>query len=439
MEDTVKVEALSETEYKVSINVPSEVVDKKFDEFFNSIKNQVQVPGFRKGKAPVQRIKQFFGQKARPSVTQMIIGEYYAKALKDSEINPVGNPIVSDMKTGDEYPGKFGFDNSYSVDFTVEVLPKLDPIGYDNLQLDFPQHDEEELFNAMMSKYQEQFAEKRQITDRGAKFGDSLVMDFIGYVDGKPFDGGAAQGFSVDNLGKGNFIPGFEDQIVGMKAGENKNIVVTFPKEYRASHLAGKEAKFAITVHSIVETKLAEVNEDLAMMVGYESVEELENHVRAETSKERRLHDRFLLDGQITAKLLELNSFEAPKSMVEKEMLRMLGKNKLQNLPQQGRDALLEAAEKNVKRAIILDAIYEKEEAIEVTPEELNKLLNEHAAKNNMSKDELVSNLYNSGQMDNFMGVLKTSSTIDFIIDHANQESEEEDVDRSNKAISNRV
>lgn len=430
MQEIVKVEELSGTEYKISINVPSEVVDKKFDEFFNSIKGQAEVPGFRKGKAPISRLKQVYGQRAKPSVSQMIIGEYYAQALKDSEINPIGNPIIEDMQDGAEFPGTFGFDNSYSVDFKVEVLPKIDPVGYDNLQLEFPEHDDNELFNAKMRGYQEQFAERRQITDRGAQLGDSLVMDFIGYVDGKPFDGGAAQGFSVDSLGTGSFIPGFEDQIIGMNAGEAKDINVTFPEEYRATHLAGKEAKFAITVHSIVETKLAEVNEDLAMMVGFESVEELNENVSSDTSKERRIRDHQLLDNQITTKLLELNDFIAPQSMVDKEMLRILGKNKLQNLPPQAKDELQVLSERNIKRAIIMDAIYEKEDEIEVTPDELTKLLEEHAAKNNMTKDQLVSNLYNSGQMDNFMGVLKISSTLDFIIDHAKQESEESDGSR---------
>jgi len=432
MQNIVEVEELSGSEYKISINVPAELVDKKFDEFFESIKKQAVVPGFRKGKAPVSRLRQVYGQKARPTVSQMIIGEYYTQAVKDHDINPVGNPLIEDMKPGDQYPGKFDFDNSYSVSLTIEVLPKLDPIGYKGLSLDFPEHDENELFNVMMKQYQEQFAERSQITDRGAELGDSLVIDFKGFVNDKPFDGGEAQGFSVDSLGQGHFIPGFEDQIVGMKAGETKDINVTFPEEYRAAHLAGKDAKFTVTLHSVVETKLAEVDDDLAMMVGHESVDELKEHVQKETDKERKARNRLMLDKQITNALLEKNQFDAPKTMVEKEMLRILGKNKLQNLPPQARDELKSMAEYNIKRAVIMDAIYEKEDDIEVTPEELNKMLEEHAVRNNQTKDELVSNLYNSGQMDNFVGVLRLSSTIDFIIDNANQESEEENVDGSN-------
>jgi len=433
MQNIVEVKEVSNTERKISINVPADLVDKQFDKFFEEIKAHAVVPGFRKGKAPVSRLKQVFAQKARPSVSQMLINEYYTKAISEHEINPVGNPVAEDMKTGDEYPGKFGFDNSYSVSLTVEVLPKVDPTGYIGMSLDFPKHDENELFDAIMKNYREQFAERKQVSDRGAQLGDSIVIDFQGFIDDKPFDGGAAQGFSIESLGGGSFIPGFEEQILGMKPGESKNIFVTFPEEYRATHLAGKDAKFIVKVGSIVEIKLADVDEDLAMMVGFETVDELNENVKKESERERQARDRLLLDKQITEKLLEANDIDAPESMVQKEMLRLLGKNKLQSLPPQAQDELKTMAEYNVKRAIVMDAIYEKEEELEVTPEELNKMLEEHAARGNQSKDELVSNLYNSGQMDNFVGVLRLSNTMDFIINNAKQESEEGNDGRSNE------
>ncbi len=425
MEDSVKVEEVNSTEYKVLIQVAPENVDKKFDEFFESIKKQTQVPGFRKGRAPVARIRQYFGKKARPSLSQMLVGEYYGKALQDSDINPVGNPTLEGMKSDSEYPGEFGFDNSYSVELSVEVLPKLNPTGYRDLDLELPQRDSKELFNDKMRKYQEQFAERSQITERGAKLGDALVIDFAGSIDGKPFEGGTAKGFSVESLGKGHFVPGFEDQIIGVMTGETRVINVIFPSEYRAKHLAGKDAKFEVTVQNIVEIKLAKVNEDLAMMVGYESVDELNEHVQNDTDYECRLNDRHMMDHQITTKLLEINEFDAPKSMVEKEQLRLLGNNNLNNIPEQAKEELQKMAAYNVRRALLMDAIYEKEDNIEVTPDELSKMLGEHAQKNNQTKDELVSNLYNTNQMDNFVGVLKLAKVVDFIVDSSKKGSEE--------------
>ena len=426
MQETVKVEELSNTEYRISIEVAADKVDQKFNEFFESIKAQAQVPGFRKGKAPLSRLKQFYGQKAKPTVCQMLISEYFAKALADHEINPVSNPKIDDFDPSAEYPGKFGFDNSYSISLVVETLPKIDPQGYRDMELNFPSHKEEELFEAKMKEYREQFAERSQITDRGAQVGDALIIDFKGFIGDNQFEGGTASGFNLEKLGQGHFIPGFEDQLVGVKVGETKDVNVTFPQEYRAAHLAGQDARFEVTVHSIIETKLAEVDEDLAMMVGYESVEELEAKVLEETAHEKRLRDRQLLDHQITHNLIEANDFTVPQSMVEREKLRLLGRTKLNNLPEQAKEELGKMAEYNVKRAIIMDAIYDKEDDIEVTPDELNSMLEEHARKNNQSKDELVSNLYNSGQMDNFVGVLRLASVMDFIIDNANKKGNED-------------
>lgn len=426
MQDKVKVTELNDTEYQISLNIPVAEVDKKFDEFFESVKKQAQVPGFRKGKAPINRLRTFFGEKVKASVSQMIINEYYAKVIKDYEINPIGNPEIKDLAKDAQYVGKFGFDNSFSVDMVIEVLPKIEPIGYKNIELDFPNHDENTLFDAKMLEYRQQFAEREQITNCGAELGNSLVIDFKGYIDDKPFSGGAAEGHSVNKLGQGSFIPGFENQIVGMKVGEVKSINVTFPKEYHAKHLAGKDARFDIIVHNIVKTKLAEVDNDLAMMVGYESVDELNEKVKNEADEEKKARNRQVMDRQIMSKLFETNSFTIPKSMIKDELTRLRTQVKGENLPEQVIKELEKNAEYNVRRAIIVDAIYEKEDDIEVTPEELNGLLEEHAKMNNKTKDEWVSILYNSGQMDNFVGILRVIKVVDFIIDNVKKESEKD-------------
>jgi len=427
MQEKIKVEKLSDTKYKVSLNIPAEEVDKKFDEFFKSVKKQAQIPGFRKGKAPISRLKAHFGQKAKAPVSQMLIGEYYTKVIQDNEINPIGNPEVQDLAENAEFLGKFGFDNSFSADLIIETLPKIDPEGYVGLELDFPETNDKMLFDIKMREFREQFAERNQITDRGAQLLDSVVIDFKGFVDGKPFEGGEAKGYSIDKLGHGNFIPGFEDQIIGTKAGEETEVNVTFPKEYRATHLAGKEARFEVKVHNIVETKLAEVDDDLAMMVGYESVDELNEKVKQDADKEKLARNRQMMDRQIMTKLFEANEFTVPQSMVDEETNRLRSRVRVQGeMPEQLVEELRKNAEYNVKRAIITDAIYEKEDSIEVTPDELNELLEEHAKMNNKTKDELVSALYNSGQMDSFVGILRVSKVIDFIIDNVKKESEED-------------
>jgi trigger factor len=422
MQESIKVEELSSTEYKVSINLPADIVDKKFDDFFASVKNKAQIPGFRQGKAPIAMLKQHFGLKARAPVAGMLVSEYYDKALKDNTLNPIGQPTIKDFTPSSDYPGKFGFDNSFTVELTIEVVPKLDPVGYKELELEMFDVDEKMLTEHHMNEYRDRFAVRTQVTDRGANLGDTLVIDFVGYLDNVKFEGGEAKGFAVDKLGQANFIPGFEEQILGMRTGETKKIFVTFPQEYHAKHLAGKNATFDVTVNNIVSSKLAEENDDLALMAGLTTIDELREKINQDVQKEKRLLLRQHMDQQVISKLLEKNEFVAPKSLVDQELKHIMSRIKVEKIQDEFVAELRKNAEFNVKRAIIANAIYDKEDAIEVTPEELDMMLGDHAAQSKKTKDELISALYNSGQMDSFVGVLRFAKVIDFILDNAKRQ-----------------
>lgn len=418
MKEIVSLEKISNTKCNISINVPKDIVDSKFNDFFEKVRPQAHIPGFRKGKAPVARLKQLFLSQAKASVAQLLIGEYYAQALHDNGITPVGNPDIKEFNDGAEYPGRFGFDNSFEINLTVDVLPKLDPTGYMDMELHEPDLNTEQMYNERILEYQKKFAEKIQITDRPAKSGDSVVIDFIGFMDGNKFNGGSAEGHLIECLGSGNMVPGFEEQIEGMTAGEKKSINITFPDDYHADFLASKNATFEITLHSITESKLSEVDDDLAMMVGFESVDEFKNNVADEVEKEKDARIKHTLSAQIVDKLIEANDFDVPEQMLKEEEVRLAraSNNRIENMPDEALAELRKAAQFTTKRALILDAIYEKEDSIEIAPEELNELLEEHALANNQTKDELVSNLYNSGQMDAFVGILRVSKVFDFII-----------------------
>lgn len=434
MEENIKIEELSSVERKICIHVPQNEVDKKFDDFFTSIKKNAQMPGFRKGKAPVSFLKRYFSDKAKGTVSQLLLSEYFEKIIKDYNINPVSAPKFT--TTGKDYVGTFEGDNSYTVEMTVEILPKIEPIGYADVDLKFPKNDSNLVFEQKMLEYREQFAERSQITDRGAQVGDALIIDFKGFVDGVAFQGGEASGHAINKLGSANLIPGFEDQMVGMKTGETKTITVTFPETYGAKHLASKEAKFDITLHSIVETKLAEVNDDLALMVGYQNTDELKKHVQDDANDHLNHLNKRFLEEQIVQKLLDINKFDVPLSMVDSEKKRILqhiGNNKVQQ------DMIDAMALRGVKRAIILDAIYEKEPSVEVTPDELDKMLEQHAKMYGKTKDEIVSMLYSTHQMDAFLGTLRAQRVVDFIINKAKEREEANGRDKEGQASSDGV
>lgn len=414
MEDTIKIEDLNNIEKKICIHVAPETVGKKFSEFFSSIKKDVQIPGFRKGKVPLDVLKKYFKDQAKTTISQMLISEYYQNALRDYNINPIGNPTIKGDKE-DKYVGQFNDDSSYSIEMVIEVLPTIDPTGYDKIELQMPEHNIDEICDARMTEYQEQFAEREQITESGAQLNDTLVIDFKGYIDDKPFQGGEESGFSLEKLGSGNLIPGFEDQLVGMCVNESKRIKVTFPQEYHATHLAAKDAEFDVTVHSIVRKTPAKVDDDLAMMVGYNSVDELKEHVKEEMLAELQKSDRSVLEGVIVKHLLENNDFDIPKSLLINEQNRLLKQNNIHNPNEHVLEKVKEAATNNLKRVILLDAIYEKED-VDVTPDELNEYLEEQAKLYGKDKDEIVSMLYNTNQMDAFVSVLRSRKVIDYIV-----------------------
>jgi len=421
----IKIETIDATHCKVNIEVPATIVDRKFNEFFEGVKDKAQIPGFRKGHAPVHLLRQYFGTKVQASVVSMILGEYYERMIRQENISPIGAPDVKDHDPkNNEFPGKFSFDGSYSVEFVVEVLPKIDPVGYIGMDVEIPNVDENQLFDEKMNEYREQFAERKQVTDRGANPGDSIVLDFTGYVDDVPFDGGTANGFVLNKLGSATLIPGFEEQLAGMKPEENKKILVKFPENYHAKHLCGKDAMFDVTVRSVIAVTPAEINADLSLMSGFTSLEEMQNNIKANVQVDKQAIIRQKIDGQIANKLLEVNKFDAPRSLVDVELEGLKNRiSKEKALPDEFVEQLRKNAEFNVKRAMIFDAIYEKEKSVEVTPEELDFALDEHAKINNKTKDELISALYNSKQMDNFVGVIRIAKVVDFITNNVKKGS----------------
>lgn len=415
MTETIQVENINDVERKILINVAPDVVSKKFDEFFTSIKKDVQMRGFRKGKVPLELLRKHYRSQAAGAISQMLISEFYQNALREHNINPVGNPVIKNQDKDANIVGEFGEDNSYSVEMWVEVLPEFDPVGYDELEINFPDRDIDNMETARLVEYQNQFAGREQIMDAGADKGDILVIDFKGFVDGEAFQGGEAQNFTVDSLGQNTLIPGFEEQLIGLAPGTSTRIKVTFPDPYSAQHLAGKDAEFDITVHSIVRKTLADVDEDLALMAGFESIDNLKESIRQEVAREVERVDRQFVEAIIVSQLVDKNQFDVPKSLVKAEEERLLKANNVKNPNDAIKAQIHEASVKNVKKALLLEAIYEKEEDVKVAPEQLNELLEEQAAMHNKSKDEVVSLLYNTNQMDSFVGVLKTKNVIDFI------------------------
>ncbi|CAG1000182.1 partial Trigger factor, partial [Anaerolineales bacterium] len=266
---TSTVESLSSVKKKISFEIPAERVSTEIDKVFGQIQKRAAIKGFRKGKVPRTLVEQNYGSMMEGDVLKNLFDETYFKALADHKIFPVSHPLIE----SDEV--KRGAPLKYSA--TVEVLPEIEVKDYAGL------HVKKEKFvsddapvEARLNEMREGMAVLKPLEEgKSAENGHFVVIDFVGSVDGIPFEGGSAESYQLE-LGSGRFIPGFENQLVGVKAGEQTTVAVTFPKEYGNEDLAGKQASFAVTVREIKVKELPELNDEFAMQFGeFETFDQL--------------------------------------------------------------------------------------------------------------------------------------------------------------------
>lgn len=283
-----------------------------------------------------------------------------------------------------------------------------------------------------LKRLQEDFAELVVKEDGKIEKGDTAVIDFEGFVDGEPFEGGKAENYSLE-IGSGVFIPGFEDQLVGMKAGEEKEIEVTFPEEYHAKELAGKPATFKVKVHEVKAKQLPALDDEFAKDVDdeVETLEQLKEKIRARLEETKKNEAETALRDAVVEKAAENAEIDIPEVMVKNETDRMLREFD-QRLQMQGlnldlyyqfsgqdeaalREQMKEDAEKRVRVALTLEAIA-KAENIEVTEEEVNEELEKMAKAYNLEVEKLKELL---GNLEGVKEDLKWRKTIDFLVEHS--------------------
>ncbi|MBO6687560.1 MAG: trigger factor [Henriciella sp.] len=301
--------------YKVS--VPQADLQKRFDERIEEIRPQMNLKGFRPGKVPASHVKKMFGKDIMGEVVQALVQETSQKAIEDADVRPAGQPemhMESDMEKvldGEE-------DLAYHMH--LDIMPEFEPVDIKKLTLTKPvaeiNDDEIEARLTQIAEANPKY-DKRAKTAKARK-DDAIVIDFLGKLDGEPFEGGAAEEHTLV-LGSNSFIPGFEDQLIGVKAGDEKEVEVTFPEQYQAEHLAGKAAVFEVKVHEVRAPKTPDLDEEFATGLGLESLDKLKELVSEQIKNEfdgasRAKAKRGLLDV-----LDEKHDFELPPKMVEQE------------------------------------------------------------------------------------------------------------------------
>ena len=312
----VSVEATTSIERRLTVTVPAEQVDSAVDKKVNETAKTIRIDGFRPGKVPAKVVKKRYGASIRQDVLGDVIQSSYFEALQQENLKPAGMPNIEPKEDAGE--GEF----SYIA--VVEIYPEIalvdaSGVSVDRMTSSIEDADVDTMIEMLLSQ-QTQWTEVL----RAAADTDQINIDFEGYLDGEAFDGGAAQGHDLV-LGSNSMIPGFEEGILGMEAGKDKDITVTFPEDYNAAELAGKEAVFTIKVNTVSEATKPELNEEF--FARFNPKEEGEAGFRAEirSNMSREMNQALkskLKNGLLNA-YLELNTFDVPKALVTEELGRL--------------------------------------------------------------------------------------------------------------------
>ena len=367
---------------EVQITVAAADLAGKLETKIDSIKDQVQLKGFRPGKVPIAHIRKTYGEQLMGEIIQETVNESSQQMLTDRDERPAMQPEIKLVGEADDI---IGGKADLVYDVTYEVIPPIELTDFAKLKLEKPVVDVDD---ARVDEALERLASSRKdfvasVKTAKAQEGDRVKIDFIGRIDGEAFEGGAGEGFDLE-LGSGQFIPGFEEQLVGCKAGDKKNVEVSFPEEYGASELAGKAAVFECTVHEVSEPKDAEITEEFATSLGMESLEKLKEAMREQIGRDYEQMSRGHMKKDLLDQLSDSHSFDLPPSMVEMEFNQIWhqfeheienNEQKIDDLDESEEDLRTEyrsIAERRVRTGLVLAEVGNNNE-IQVSQEELNQ------------------------------------------------------------------
>ena len=307
-------EKISSNKVKLTFVVPAEDFDKALNQAYLKDRSKINVPGFRKGKAPRAVIERMYGEGVfYDDALDAIFPALYAEAIKEHNIDVVDRPQVDVQEIG---AGK-------ELKFTAEVFVRPDvTLGeYKNLTVEVEPKEvvTEDEIQARISQDQQKGARTIDVTDRGVDYTDTVNLDYAGSVDGVPFEGGTAQGQTL-KIGSGAFIPGFEEQMVGMTVGEEKDLNVTFPEKYHAENLAGKNAVFHVKVNSITKTELPELDDDFAQDNGFDTFDAYKADVAKKLQEIADTNYDVEIENALIEKAVANAQMDIPAAMIDDQL-----------------------------------------------------------------------------------------------------------------------
>ena len=432
----LEAEGLSKT---FAVTVPKEDLATKLDAKIKEMQPQVTLKGFRPGKVPVAHIRKMFGQSIMSDIVQEVVNESSQKAINDNKLRPAGNPQI-DLRANGEEVTKGTADLEYTM--KVESIPEFDPVDPEKLKFTKLVHTaaKKDIDERLKELASSQKTYKKKAKTAKAKKDDAVLIDFVGTVDGVAFDGGAMEGHQLV-LGSGTFIPGFEDQLIGAKAGDELDVKVTFPDPYQSADLAGKDAIFATKVIEVQGATDSKIDDDFAKKFGMESAEDLTKAVKEQYENELEGQSRLRLKRAILDELDKKHKFDLPPGMVEAEFTNIWNQVQAEkeagNLDEEDAkktDKQLEKdyrkiAERRVRLGLVLAEMGQKHE-IQITNEELQQAMIAEA-RQYPGQEQQVIEFYqkNPQQLANLRAPIYEEKVVDLIIEKAKMTDKKVDKD----------
>jgi trigger factor len=436
--------------------VPAADIAAKSEVRLKELSTQVKMPGFRPGKVPVSLMKKRYGSSVLGEVLEQSVQEAAEKTVAERALRPAMQPKIEIES----------FEEGKDLEFTmsVEVLPEITPVDFSTLELSRPKAevDDKEVDDAL-SRIAESQKGSEVVTSkaRKVKSGDIAVIDFLGKKGGEPFDGGKAEDYSLE-IGSGTFIPGFEDQVIGMKAAEEKVITLTFPEDYPAENLAGQEVTFDVTVKEIREPKIPDIDDELAKTLGMDDLDALKTAIREQIQGEYDKVSRQKVKRELLDKLSDAHDFQVPQSMVDmefdgiwKQVEQAKEKGELDPEDEGKSDDELKAdytklAERRVRLGLLLSDVGQKNE-IQVNQDDLNRAIMAEATRypgqeqavfqyfmqNQDAINQLRAPIYEDKVVDHILGVAKVEDkpvSVEDLMKQDGDDAEEGGEDKPKKA-----
>jgi trigger factor len=422
------MEKLENSRVRLTVECDAEALEEAIQGAYKRVVKRVTIPGFRKGKAPRKLIELNYGPEVFfEDAVDILFPKAYRSALDETGIEVVDQPDVDIEKI------EIGSGVTFKIE--VDVYPEVELGTYIGLEAEREKVNiTDEDVDRVLRDQQERFAELIVVDSRtDVREGDYAIIDFAGYLDGEPFSGGAAQDHLLQ-VGSGQFIPGFEEQLVGMNIGETKDVVVTFPEDYHAEHLAGKEVTFKVTVKELKERVVPELDDDFAKDVSESAstLVELREEIRKNLQEEAERRTTIALENKLLDKIGEDSKIDLPQSMIRHQaehmvndffmslMYRGISREGYLKATNQTEEDLISQFEGEAARRLRHDLILEavaKAEGITVSDEEVEAEIDRRVADNEGHEEE--ARKYFAGQKESIRLMLQRQRTMQTIVDSA--------------------